>query len=300
MLFTGYSCNAKCHFCIDLNKREIPDKSTQTLVSEMVKARTEGADYLELIGGETTIRGDFFPILNAARRLGFKDVVVVTNGKMLSYPDFAKKTVDAGVTELIFSIHGHDAKTHDLLVADAGSFEQLLKGIENVRACGFKRIHANSTVVKQNMETLPELGELLVKLKIEHAEFIFVDPSYGGGYTNFEAIVPRISDAAPWMRKCLDVGRKWGTRDWTVRYVPLCHFSDYLDQVSEIREVKIFQTRHMAPDFSNPDVGGTRKLYARVKTERCNGCSLFDRCEGMWREYLKRYGDSELTPIAGA
>src|SRR6185295_5620414 len=123
VLFTGYSCNAKCHFCIDLNKRDIPDKSTQTLVQEMVKARTEGADYPELIGGETTIRGDFYPILNAARKLGFKDVVVVTNGKMLSYPDFAKKTVDYGVTELIFSIHGHNAEIHDLMVAETGSFD---------------------------------------------------------------------------------------------------------------------------------------------------------------------------------
>lgn len=300
VLFTGYSCNAKCHFCIDLNKRDIPDKTTQTLVAEMVKARTEGADYLEMIGGETTIRGDFFPLLAAARKLGFKDVVVVTNGKMLSYPDFARRTVDAGVTELIFSIHGHDAKLHDLLVADPGSFDQLVKGIENVRACGFKRIHANATVVKQNIVHLPDMGRLLVRLAIEHAEFIFVDPTYGGGYTSFDALVPRISDAAPYMRECLDVGRAWGTRDWTVRYVPLCHFTDYLDQVSEIREVNIFQTRHMAPDFQNPDVGATRKLYSRVKTDRCAGCSLFDPCEGIWREYIKRFGDAELAPVASA
>jgi len=32
VLFTGFSCNSHCHFCIDLNKRDLPDKSTQQIV----------------------------------------------------------------------------------------------------------------------------------------------------------------------------------------------------------------------------------------------------------------------------
>jgi MoaA/NifB/PqqE/SkfB family radical SAM enzyme len=300
VLFTGFSCNSHCHFCIDLNKRDIPDKSTAQILSEMVQARAQGVEYLELIGGETTIRGDFLPIVRAAKRLGFKDIVVVTNGRMLAYPDFAKQTVEAGVTDLIFSIHGHDAKLHDELTFAEGAFDQLLKGIENVRALGFERVFANCTVVKQNMKHLPDIGRLFAKLKIHHAEFIFVDPTYGGGYTNFNGLVPKISDAAPYMRETLDIGRKWGTKDWCVRYVPLCHFTDYLDQVSEIREVKLFRTRHWAPDFTNDDVGPSRKVAGRAKTDACGGCSLYDQCEGLWQEYLKRYGDSELKAVKGA
>ncbi len=300
VLFTGFSCNSHCHFCIDLNKRDLPDKSTGTLIEEMVRARGQGVDYLEIIGGEATIRGDFHALLHAARKLKFKDVVVVTNGRMLAYPEFAKRTVDAGVSDLIFSIHGPDAKLHDELTYADGAFVDLLKGIENVRALGFKRVFANCTVVRQNMERLPDIGRLLVRLEIPHAEFIFVDPTYGGAYTNFHALVPRISEAAPYMRATLDVGRAWGTRDWCVRYVPLCHFDGYLDQISEIREVKIFHTRHWAPDFTNDDVGASRKVAARVKTARCEGCSLYDQCEGVWKEYERRYGDSELTPPARA
>lgn len=297
VLFTGFSCNSHCHFCIDLNKRDLPDKSTSQIVEEMVRARAEGVEYLELIGGETTIRGDFLPIVRAARKLGFKDVVVVTNGRMLSYPEFAKQTVEAGVTDLIFSIHGHDAKSHDEITHAPGAFDELLKGIENVRALGFSRIFANCTVVKQNMRRLPDIGRLFQRLDIHHVEFIFVDPTYGGGYTNFGGLVPRISEAAPYMRETLDVGRAWGTRDWVVRYVPLCHFTDYLDQVSEIREVATFRTRHWAPDFQNEDVGASRPIAGRVKTARCEGCSLYDQCEGMWKEYVNRYDDSELTPV---
>jgi MoaA/NifB/PqqE/SkfB family radical SAM enzyme len=224
----------------------------------------------------------------------------VTNGRMFAYPDFAKATVDAGVTDLVFSIHGPDAELHDQMTYVPGAFDDLIKGVANARAAGLTRIFGNCTVVKQNMARLPEIGALFLKLGIHHVEFIFVDPTYGGAYTNFIGLVPRISEAAPFMRETLDVGRRGGTRDFVVRYVPLCHFTDYLDQVSEIREVATFRTRHWAPDFQNDDVGAGRVAAGRAKTERCEGCSLYDRCEGLWREYLRRVGDDELTPVRAA
>lgn len=300
VLFTGFSCNSHCHFCIDLNKRDLPDKSTREIIAEMVQARDKGVEYLELIGGETTIRRDFLPIVATAKKLGFKDIVVVTNGRMFSYPEFAQKTVEAGVTDLVFSIHGHDAKLHDELTFAQGAFEELIQGIKNVRANGLKRVFGNCTVVKQNMKQLPKIGELFLKLDIHHVEFIFVDPTYGGGYSNFNGLVPKISEAAPYMRETLDLGRAHGIFDWVVRYVPLCHFEDYLDQISEIREVNTFRTRHWAPDFKNDDVGASRITAGREKTSRCQGCELYDRCEGIWKEYVKRYGDVELNPVLKA
>jgi len=297
VLFTGFSCSSHCHFCIDLNKRDLPDKSTRQIVSEMVEAKAKGVEYLEMIGGETTIRGDFIPLVRTAKKLGFKDVVVVTNGRMFADPAFAKATVEAGVTDLVFSIHGPDAKLHDDLTYVPGAFDELTRGIANVRAAGLERIFGNCTVVKRNMKRLPELAALFLKLGIHHVEFIFVDPTYGGAYTNFHGQVPRISEAAPYMREALEVGRRGGTTDFVVRYVPLCHFTDYLDQVSEIREVATFRTRHWAPDFKNEDVAAGRVTAGRSKTERCEGCSLYDRCEGIWKEYVRRYDDAELNPV---
>lgn len=300
VLFTGFSCNAYCHFCIDLNKRDVPDKSTQQLVREMVDAKRAGVEYLEIIGGEATMRGDFLPLLRLAKKLGFKDVILVTNGIMLSYPEFARQTVEAGVSDIVFSIHGHDAALHDAMTATPGAFEKLIKGVENVQGLGLKRTFGNCTVTQRNMRNLPDIARLFLKLNIHHVEFIFVDPTYGGAYTNFDGLVPRISEAAPFMREALDVGRKGGTRDFTARYVPLCHFTGYLDQVSEIREVQLFRTRHWAPDFRNDDVGPSRQAAGRVKTARCEGCSLYNACEGLWKEYVKRRGDEELTPVREA
>ncbi|MFI5360852.1 MAG: radical SAM protein [Elusimicrobiota bacterium] len=300
VLFTGFSCSSHCHFCIDLNKRDLPDKSSRQIVEEMVAAKAAGVEYLEMIGGEATIRGDFIPLVRIAKKLGFKDVVVVTNGRMFAAPEFSRAAVAAGITDLVFSIHGPDAKLHDELTYVPGAFDELLAGVANVRAAGLERIFGNCTVVKQNMKRLPEIAGLFLKLGIHHVEFIFVDPTYGGAYTNFDGLVPNISAAAPYMREALDVGRRGGTRDFVARYVPLCHFPNHLDQISEIREVATFRTRHWAPDFKNEDVGAARVIAGREKTARCEGCGLYDRCEGIWKEYVRRRGDSELMPVEEA
>ena len=59
--------------------------------------------------------------------------MIATNGRMLSYEDFARTILKAGLNSLVFSIHGHTAKLHDSLTRAPGSFKQLNKGVKNVQ-----------------------------------------------------------------------------------------------------------------------------------------------------------------------
>gem|GEM_PF-2455323 len=83
--------------------------------------------------------------------------------------------------------------------------------------------------------------------------------------------MPRISEAAPYIRDLLD----WGNQNnmtYRVRYVPLCYFADYIesDNISELMEVKIYSNvTHSAPDFQNPDAVKGRQEAGRKKTAKC-------------------------------
>lgn len=297
VIFTGYSCNNRCGFCIDYHKREIADFSTQHLVKLITQARNRGFDYLEIIGGEATIRTDFLALIRMAKKIGFKKVISATNGRRFAHRPFAKAAIEAGIDGIMFSVHGPNEDIHDGLTAAPGSFRQILAGIKNLQNLGFSSIRVNTTVVQQNYQSLPEMAKLYLELKIAGAEVIFVDPSYGGAQTNFRDFVPKISQAAPWMRRCLDIGRSAGTRQWAVRYVPLCHFRGYEDQISETVERLLFHTVHIAPDFRNEDVSSSRISAARIKPNICRACALFNECEGIWKEYFRIYGAEELTPI---
>lgn len=294
VLFTGYSCNNRCLFCVDADKRGLPERTTKELLKLIYAAGKKGADILEIIGGEATIRPDFAALVRAAKKIGIASVACATNGRVLADIAAAKNIMSAGLDSVIFSIHGPTAKAHDALTASPGSFAQLMKGVANLRQLGFKRINGNTTVVKGNMRSLPALAALYVKLGIRNVEYIFVDPNYGGAKNNFEELVPRISAAAPYMKKALRVGRAAGFGQWKARYVPLCHFKGFESQISELNERALFLTEHWAPDFVNTDAIGSRSAVGRRRPAACKGCARHNVCEGLWTEYLKHYGDGEL------
>lgn len=295
VIFTSYDCNNHCIFCIDEDKKNIPGRSTEEILAEIKSARERGSDYLELIGGEVTIRQDAIDLITYARDLGFTTISLTTNGRMLSYFEYAKKIVDAGLTDIVFSIHGHHDELHDSLTRVPGSFKQLTDGIENLKKLNFNKIGSNTTIIKQNFEELENIAKFILSLGIKNAEFIFVDPNEGAAKNNFGELVPKISDIIPKVKKCLEVGRKAKAPHWHVRYLPLCNLEEYLDQISEIDEVKKFKTEHSAPDFFNPNAEEGRAMFGRTKGENCKNCILNDKCEGVWKEYVKNYGDNELT-----
>lgn len=298
VLMAGYACNNSCVFCMEAGRRRVVrDRDTAELLREIAEARERGSTYLEIIGGEATIRPDICTLFSFARSLGFETIMMATNGRLLAYPAFTEKLAASGLTEVVFSIHGHTARLHDSLTRAPGSFAQLLKGVRNARAAGIGRIGANCTVTLKNYRYLPVIGRLLLKLGIKSAEFIFVDCNEGGAKENFDQLVPRISDAAPYMRQLLDLGIKNGIGDWTVRYVPLCYFREYGDYISEVRETTLFKTEHVAPEFRNMDVAKGRKTAGRVKGPQCRACALNATCEGVWREYARHFGLDELKAV---
>ncbi|OGS54919.1 MAG: hypothetical protein A3J79_10285 [Elusimicrobia bacterium RIFOXYB2_FULL_62_6] len=297
VLFTGYSCNNRCLFCIDADKRDLPERTTKELLKLIYASGKKGADILEIIGGEATIRPDFTALVRAAKKVGIRSVACATNGRVLSDPAAAKKILDAGLDSVIFSIHGPTAAVHDKMTASPGSFAELMKGMANLRKLGFTRINGNTTVVKPNMRSLPALAALYVKLGVRNVEYIFVDPNYGGAKNNFDDLVPKISVAAPYMKKALRVGLAAGLDQWKARYVPLCHFKGFEEQISEVNERTIFLTEHWAPDFVNPDAIGSRRAVGRRRPAACAGCAKYELCEGIWTEYLKHYGDGELKAV---
>lgn len=303
VIFGGYTCNNRCIFCINYDKRTILSPSFSEIKQQIASAKKRGSNYLELIGGEPTIRPDIIPIISYAHKIGFDTIMIATNGRMLSYKTFAYRLLEAGLNSVIFSIHGHTANLHDSLTQVKGSFEQLKQGILNVQNI-IKELNlnvtlgSNTTIVKQNYLYLPQIGDYIRRLGLFNAEFIFVDPSYGGAFDYFNQLVPKISLVAPYARKCLDIGKKYHIPHWHIRYVPLCYFQHYLGQISELQEVQMYsKVEHVAPDFYDQDAINNRKKIGRTKTQKCHGCKLYDKCEGIWKEYLKYYGDEELKPI---
>jgi len=281
VVIMGYVCNNNCIFCCNAGKHA--ENSTKEVLKDIAKARKQGSTYLELIGGEPTIRKDIFLIVSFAKRLGFETTMFATNGRMFSNKDFAQKIIKKGLNHIVFSIHGHNPELHDSITQVPGSFNELIQGIVNVK--GLAEIGTNTTIVAQNYRNLPDIGRKILELNVQNSEFIFVDPTHGAARHNFSEIVPTYEEVQPYVKELLDLGKS--QTHWHIRYYPLC-FVDrkHHNQISELHEKEIFETEHIAPDFINRTVYENRKNISRQKILKCKTCDL--DCEGYWKEYVKQ------------
>lgn len=298
VIFTGYACNAKCVFCIDLNKRQV-NASTKTLFENIIQAKKNGTNYLEIIWWEITIRRDFFMLLAFAKKVWFETIMFVTNGIKFADKDFCKKVLDMNIVDhLVFSIHSNRPELHDELVAHRWAHQKLMQWIANLRELGFDRIGVNNTIINQNYELLPEFVEFLHENNLNNVETIFADPNQGGVNNEFDRLMPRITNVAPFAREAIKRANAYGMT-FRIRYVPLCHFTEYIDtdNISEVMDVRTFKTSHIAPDFQNYDVAQGRKDVWRIKPPKCLSCKHYTLCEWIWTTYYEKLWDDELHPI---
>ncbi len=301
VIFTWFWCNNFCRFCIDLNKRHI-EHNTKQIFRDILEAKKNWSDILEIIWWEVTIRKDFFQIMSLIKSMKFKHVYMVTNWNRFADKEFAKKLYDMKVLDaIVFSIHWHTKELHDKLTRTPWSFDKLLQWIKNWQDLWFdkRKIWTNTAIEKWNYKNLLEIWKLIKKIWcLGSSEFIFADPNVWWVHDNFEKLMPRISAAASYMRELLDWWNK-NSMTYRVRYVPLCYFTDYLDNnISELKEIEIYSNvTHSAPDFKNTDVVEWRKNTWRVKTKKCKDCKLFNKCEWIWKTYYEKLWDDELLPI---
>jgi radical SAM protein with 4Fe4S-binding SPASM domain len=289
----GYSCNNLCRHCVQGNKRrESPDKDTPTVKKILSDSFAEGLKEVVFTGGEPTIRKDLPELVRFAKDLGFENIQIQTNGRMFASKSFTETMVDAGMTQLSPALNGHTEEIHDYLSRVPGSWRQTVSGMINVSEYDVS-IVTNSVVSKPNYRFLANLAEVLVKLGVSQYQLAFPHPA-GRSYQNFDSIVPYKSLAVPFIHRGLDVGLDAGIPVMT-EALPYCHMDGYERQVGEL-----FSPSGTVYDLTmQRDFKKWRVTMGKWKGEKCRDCCFFRICEGPWKEYVEKRGDSEFIPVHG-
>jgi molybdenum cofactor biosynthesis enzyme MoaA len=298
-IMLGYECNNNCIFCVNNNERLLKlNKDTQQIKKELKEKSQEGYDTVCFSGGEVTIRKDIVELVAYSKLCGYGEIQIITNGRMLMYYRFAEKIIKAGLNTILFSVHGPDSKTHDEITCTLNSFNQTLKGIDNViklklRLNSELRVWSNTTISKKNFRLLPEIVNVLSDRGIEACYFTFVNP-YGSASTNFDVVVPRISETVCYIYDAIKVGRKKRINIKT-EGVPFCFMVEHIDCVGETfypKQWTIDRINNLHNDFNL-----NRISQGKIKCEKCEKCVFDLKCEGIWVGYANRYGFDELTPV---
>jgi MoaA/NifB/PqqE/SkfB family radical SAM enzyme len=312
----GAVCNNNCIFCMeeDRDGRYINNSAMTPERVRWILEGHRGAEEVCFTSGEPTTRPELPDFVAWAKGLGYRRISVMTNGRRLSHLPYAAALAKAGMNRFYISIHGHTKKLHEGLTRTPESFEQTVAGLDMITK--LKRfgveLHTSTVITDRNLPHMLEIYRFLRGHGVDQVVFNVMQAN-GRADTYFEQIFPKYTAiAAEFARFCGEVGE---ARPMAFLVdIPLCTTEGIPDfnrgYVEKYRHFDLdTQAALPAQQKGERAQGGKGKGLVlvtrddldqaeRTKRAECGECRYNRQCEGVWKNYLSRYGWDELAPVA--
>lgn len=314
-VLTGAVCNNNCIFCMEEDREGRYEVNSQTDDARVdwILSQSRGAEEVCFTSGEPTTNPSLLRWVKMAKDAGVQRTSVMTNGRALSYEKYTRALIGAGLRRFYVSIHGHEAKLHDGLTRTPGSFEQTVAGIETVAryARYGVELHTSTVITKRNLPHLLDIYRFLRGLGVHQVVFNVMQAN-GRADTYFEKIFPRYTDIARTAAAFVAEQQRVEPRVMAFLVdIPLCTTEalpdfnrGYVERYTHYEPAHSgSHDRALEAERDSPE-GELVRIQradlddeAREKRDACARCRYDAACEGVWSNYLARYGWDEMQPI---
>ena len=289
-LALDYRCNLRCigcHACQDTGERLSGPEAGGFLRS----ARERGIDHLWLGGGEPTLRDDLLSIVRAARKMGFVEVSLQTNGMRLAYPKYRDAVLAAGVTEIRFNVKSHRAEVHDRLSGDVPSHALAMQAIEGLAGASV-RVVADVLLARGTAADLPQLVTELGARGVASV-VLWLLSAADANDDRVRGEVPRIADLVSTLAAARESAGAAGVKLVSL-HTPPCTLPPDLrglfSAASELGLLVVGPDGRPFPLEDSPFEGG-------AYTKECWQCMARRACGGPRADYVAIHGDAEFVAL---
>ncbi len=312
----GAVCNNNCVFCME-EDRDGRFVNNSAMTPDRVRWLLEGhrgAEEVCFTSGEPTTRPELPEFVAWAKELGFRRISMMTNGRRAGHLPYAVALAKAGMNRFYISIHGHTAKLHEGLTRTPESFDQTVAGLDAVAK--LKRygveLHTSTVLTERNLPHLLDIYRFLRSHGVDQVVFNVMQAN-GRADTYFEQIFPPYREVAAQFRAFIDEVGEARPMAFLVD-IPLCTTEGIPDfnrgYVEKYRHYDLAEQVKLpvARDASREGEGRGRGLLLvtrsdlddaeRQKAPACASCKYDAACEGVWKNYTKRFGWDEMRPVA--
>jgi mycofactocin radical SAM maturase len=153
-----YACNLECAHCLSSSGRRDPRELTtaqcEAVIDELQRMQVF---YVNIGGGEPTIRPDFWHLLQyaVAHQVGVK---FSTNGSRIT-PERARFLASTDYVDVQISLDGATAEVNDY-VRGPGSFDTAITALANLRDAGFRDAKISVVCTRENIGQLDDFAAL--------------------------------------------------------------------------------------------------------------------------------------------
>ena len=318
-VLTGAVCNNNCVFCMeeDRDERYVVNSQTDDAMIRSILAERQGAEEICFTSGEPTTNPRLPIWVRWAKEARFRRISVMTNGRSLSYERYARTLAAAGMNRFYVSIHGHTEKLHETLTRTPESFAQTVGGLDQIAK--LKRhgveLHTSTVVTKRNLPHVADIYRFLRGHGVDQVVFNVMQAN-GRAHTNFEHIFPRDQEIAATFGRFLEDQMRLEAQPMAFLVdIPLCtteripdfnrgYVEAYVHYEPMSGAQKVVPAERLLArkeQHGGRDVVAVQRadldVLAREKRAECRTCRHDARCEGVWKNYLARFGWDEMQPI---
>ncbi|NLB29846.1 MAG: radical SAM protein [Clostridiales bacterium] len=175
-------CNLKCPVCFAESGGESSEPSVSELFEIFKKLADEGNTFVQLSGGEPTVRRDLPEIIEAARRAGCDTVQLNSNGLRIGRePGYAKELADAGLSFVFMQFDGVTEAPYAALRGE-NLLGDKLRAIDECGGCGLGVTLVPTLVPRVNGNEIGAIVELACSRSPVVRGVHFQPVSYFGRY----------------------------------------------------------------------------------------------------------------------
>ena len=153
-----YACNLACIHCLSSSGRRDPGElstaEAKAVVDELAKLQVF---YVNIGGGEPTIRPDFFEIIDYCVASGV-GVKFSTNGSRIDEAA-AKRLAGSDYVDIQISLDGANRETNDAVRGD-GSWDMAIRAMDNLKAANFGQFKISVVMTRHNVSQLNDFEAL--------------------------------------------------------------------------------------------------------------------------------------------
>jgi MoaA/NifB/PqqE/SkfB family radical SAM enzyme len=285
----GSRCNNNCIFCMEERiNNDIGNKTLEEFKEFIKNSMTENFTRIVFTHKEPTLSIEkLIPLADYAKKIGYTDIMLITNGRMLSNEYVSEKLIRAGINHFEISLHGSNEKVHEQLTRTPKSFKQAVKGIENVKKLSNSNkinFSINFTITTFNYKNIADFFEFASKYGPDKIIFNFFSTK-SFAKKNWKLLLPNYSEVLGEVKKIK--GKKFFLIDF-----PLCIVvNEFRENIGEIEDYHLQSNKNKSEYIRND------WKYIKENTSSCQKCIYCNVCVKPTTEYLLKYGENEFKSI---